>query len=261
MNIINELNLKRKSIELRSEISVISDYKNMTIIRGLHHSDEVYIEIDEQLNILREELLLMYFPNILSMAKRYKLDMNILFTTGVIALYKALDNFDLSKDVKFSTYLIWHLKNAFRMEYTKLSDIYIPLNFRELLVKYKKVKSSEGFNFDEFVESECKKFPTWDIENTKARLLQYENYNNEEVKDYHDVTEEVEIADDLSGIWIQVERLVGEKYTKIIKMYYEGKSFVEIAEQFGVSKQRVNSMFWNSIKKIQNNKKLFANFV
>jgi predicted DNA-binding protein YlxM (UPF0122 family) len=44
-------------------------------------------------------------------------------------------------------------------------------------------------------------------------------------------------------------------------MYYEGKSFVEIAEEFGVSKQRVNSMFWNSIKKIQNNKKLFANFV
>ena len=70
---------KRKSIELRSEISVISDYKNMTIIRGLHHSDEVYIEIDKQLNLLREELLLMYFPNILSMAKRYKLDMNILF--------------------------------------------------------------------------------------------------------------------------------------------------------------------------------------
>ena len=261
MNIINELNLKRKSIELRSEISVISDYKNMTIIRGLYHSNEVYIEIDKQLNLLREELLLMYFPNILSMAKRYKLDMNILFTTGVIALYKALDNFDISKNVKFSTYLIWHLKNSFRMEYTKLSDIYIPLNFRELLVKYKKVKSSEGFNFDEFVENECKKFPTWDVENTKSRLLQYENYNNEEIKEYHAVTEEVEITEDLSGIWIQVERLVGEKYTKIIKMYYEGKSFVEIAEEFGVSKQRVNSMFWNSIKKIQNNKKLFANFV
>ena len=92
-------------------------------------------------------------------------------------------------------------------------------------------------------------------------VIGYENYNNEEIKDYHAVTEEIEIADDLSGIWIQVERLVGEKYTKIIKMYYEGKSFVEIAEEFGVSKQRVNSMFWNSIKKIQNNKKLFANFV
>ena len=89
-------------MELRSEISVISDYKNMTIIRGLYHSDEVYIEIDNQLNLLREELLLMYFPNILSMAKRYKLDMNILFTTGVIALYKALDSFDLSKNIKFS---------------------------------------------------------------------------------------------------------------------------------------------------------------
>ena len=65
-------------MEIRSEISVISDYKNMSIIRGLYHSNEVYIEIDEQLNLLREELLLMYFQNILSMAKRYKLDMNIL---------------------------------------------------------------------------------------------------------------------------------------------------------------------------------------
>ena len=82
-----------------SKLKVLSEKEKMELLRKAHNGDRK----------AREELINGNLRLVLSVVQRFVNrgeDMDDLFQVGVIGLIKAIDNFNLDLDVRFSTYAV-----------------------------------------------------------------------------------------------------------------------------------------------------------
>ena len=239
---VNQLTKLRHSTIQRSDIEIIKEYK-------LNPTQE-----------LKQELLVIHFPLVLHTGYGYKIESNECLSIGSIALLKTLEEFNISESILFSTALTYELRKEFRREIGIHSDIYLPIEFKRVLSKFKKVKDSYNFNIDEFVKDACKSQPTWNFENTKNRLIEYSEYAR--VGDISIVQIEskpIEI-NEYKGFSDVVEQIVGSKYMKVMIKYYNGYTFDEIGLEMGFSKQRASTVHKIALGKLQNSKRLFKKY-
>jgi RNA polymerase primary sigma factor len=84
---------------------------------------------------------------VISIARRYEgrsqLTLLDLVQEGSFGLFKAIDRFDPTKDLKFSTYATWWIRQTIhRGVYDRGSTIRIPVHAREIIFKIKRVRRS-----------------------------------------------------------------------------------------------------------------------
>ena len=235
---------------------------------GNNEMNELFNDYHNGLKSAKEKLVKGNLRLVLSILQKYQNrcdNMDDLFQIGTIGLIKAIDNFDLSFGVRFSTYAVFMIEgeikryirdnNQVRISRTVKELSYKIINFKEeYLKKYYKYPSNEllceTFNITPYdlniaVSSLSDPVSIFDpIYNdggdTILLLDQLEDKTNPNINDYLSLKEAL--------------LKIKERERKIItKRYIMGLSQAEIASQLNISQaqvSRIENSALNSIKKL-----------
>lgn len=216
----------------------------------------------------REEFIVGNMRLVLSIIKRFSAkakSSDDLFQAGCIGLIKAMDNFDLSVGVKFSTYavpmIIGEIKrllregNSLRISRSIRDTAYQVLKTRgelerrdeeaslERIAEEMKVKLSEVvYALDAISDSVSLYEPVYNKEGDE--LLLVDQLGDEKNTD-ESWTENVALFTAIDGL--------KEREKKIIELrYFEGKTQTEISDEIGISQAQVSRLEKTALSQIKN---------
>ncbi|MBQ8196609.1 MAG: sigma-70 family RNA polymerase sigma factor [Clostridia bacterium] len=216
----------------------------------------------------REEFTVANMRLVLSVIKRFwakKVNSDDVFQAGCIGLIKAIDNFDLSFNVKFSTYavpmIIGEIKrflrdgNSLRVARSIRDTAYLALKTRTELEKrdedasLERIASEMHIALAEVVyalDAISDTVSLFDPVYNKAgdTLMLMDQLGDEKNTDER-WTERVALENALSTL--------GKREKKIIYLrYYEGKTQTEISKEVGISQAQVSRLEKNALSGIKN---------
>ena len=188
-----------------------------------------------------------------------------LFQVGCVGLIKAIDNFDLSQNVQFSTYAVPMIVGEVKRYLRDNNSIRVSRSVRDLA--YKAIQFKEHYN------KEHGKEPTIEM---IAKELGVEKediaFSFDAIQDpvslqepvYNDGAENIYIMDQVKDskntdeFWAermtiaQAMQKLNEKEKMIInKRFFEGRTQMEVADEIGISQAQVSRLEKNAIDRIK----------
>ncbi len=214
----------------------------------------------------KEELINGNLKLVLSILKKYnnRDNMDDLFQVGCIGLIKAIDNFDLSHEVKFSTYAVPMIlgeirrylrdNSSLRISRSIKDNAYKVLKAREELTNLlgREPKLSEITKKLDMEEKEVIEA----IDSMKDTISMFEPiYNDggdtiylsdqlEDNKDYYD-------NDTKIALYEALKKLKTKEQYILLERYITGKTQLELASEIGISQAQISRLEKNSIEKIK----------
>lgn len=207
---------------------------------------------------------------VLSILKKYQNrcdNMDDLFQIGCIGLMKAIDNFDLSKNVRFSTYAVPLILGEIRRYLRDNSNIRISRSIKDLAYKILKIKEEHflttGYELNNLTVAKKLGVSEIDViialDAMKDPVSMFEPiYNNG--GDTIFLEDQLESKKEKSSNWDNVISLIDaienlkDKEKRIIKeRFLIGKTQMEIAEEIGISQAQVSRLEKGGIKNIKKN--------
>ena len=192
-----------------------------------------------------------------------------LFQVGCVGLIKAIDNFDLSQNVQFSTYAVPMIIGEVKRYLRDNNSIRVSRSVRDLA--YKVIQMKERYL------KEKGKEPTID------EIAKELNVEREEISFcmdaiqspvslqepiYNDGTENIYIIDQIKDnkntdeLWAEnmtikgaLEKLNEKERTIVSKRFFDGRTQMEVAEEIGISQaqvSRIEKSAINHIKRLYN---------
>lgn len=229
---------------------------------------ELFIKIKEGDNEAREEFIKGNLRLVLSVIKRfYGRDENPddLFQIGCIGLIKAIDNFDLSQNVQFSTYavpmIIGEVKrylrdnNSIRVSRSIRDLAYKAMQFKERYTKEKgKEPTIEEIAKEFEVEKEEIAFCFDAIQDPIS--LQEPIYNDGNESIY--ILDQVKDTKNTDELWAEkitvanaMQKLNDKEKLIINKRFFDSKTQMEVAEEIGISQAQVSRLEKSAIDNIK----------
>lgn len=215
----------------------------------------------------KEELIQGNLKLVLSILKKYNNrtdNMDDLFQVGCIGLIKAIDNFDLSHEVKFSTYAVPMILGEIRRYLRDNSSIRISRSTKDIAYKALKVKEdltnqlgrepsiseiSKELNLSEIEVRDA-------IDSMKETISMFEPiYNDggdtiylsdqlEDKKDKYDNDTKIALKDAINHLK-EKERYI------LLSRYIVGKTQLELAEEIGISQAQISRLEKSGIENIK----------
>lgn len=188
-----------------------------------------------------------------------------LFQVGCVGLIKAIDNFDLSQNVQFSTYavpmIIGEVKrylrdnNSIRVSRSVRDLAYKAIQFKERYTKeYGKEPRIEEIAKELGVEKETVSFSLDAIQDPVS--LQEPIYNDGAESIY--IMDQVKDSKNTDEVWAErmtisgaLERLNEKEKMIIIKRFFDGRTQMEVAEEIGISQAQVSRLEKTAISHIK----------
>ncbi|MDO5146821.1 MAG: RNA polymerase sporulation sigma factor SigG [Eubacteriales bacterium] len=189
-----------------------------------------------------------------------------LFQVGCIGLMKAIDNFDRSLDVKFSTYAVPMILGEVRRYLRDNNSLRVSRSLRD--TAYKAIYAKEQL------------VKTMDREPTIEEISREINLPEEEIiyaldaiatpvslfePVYQDGSDALFLMDQVCDkkskeeSWVEhlalqeaMHQLTGREYHIIKKRFYEGKTQTEVADEISISQAQVSRLEKNALKSIRN---------
>ncbi len=204
---------------------------------------------------------------VLSVIKRFwakKVNLDDVFQAGCIGLIKAIDNFDLKFNVKFSTYavpmIVGEIKkfirdgNSLRVARSIRDTAYLALKARSELEKRDEEPTVENIA-KELSLAVCDVTYALDaISDTISLFEPVYSKNGDElllIDQLGDEKNTDEVWTENCAIATAIERL-DERERNIIKLrYFEGKTQTEISAEVGISQAQVSRLEKNALKEIK----------
>jgi RNA polymerase sporulation-specific sigma factor len=216
----------------------------------------------------REELISGNLRLVLSVIQRFGNrgePVDDLFQVGCVGLIKAIDNFDTSHDVKFSTYAVPMIIGEIRRYLRDNSSIRVSRSMRDTAYKVLQVK--------EKLMAEKQREPTMD-EIAKALEIKREDvvFALDAITDpvslyepvYSDggdaicVMDQVKDTKNTDENWLEHIALgeavskLGDRERHVLAMrFYDGKTQMEVASEIGISQAQVSRLEKNAISQIR----------
>ena len=205
---------------------------------------------------------------VLSILKRYqnKCDnLDDLFQIGVVGLIKAVDNFDLSFNVRFSTYAVFMIEGEIKRYIRDNNQVRISRSIKELAYQIINYKEECMHNNNVYPSNEeiCKKFniTDYDLYVTLSSLGEpmsiFEPIYNDGGDTIYllDQLEDASIKDldKLLSLREAIDKIKDKERTIIMRRYFYGMSQSEIASELKISQaqvSRIENNALNSIKKL-----------
>ena len=254
-------------------------YYNKVDICGVNTSTLKVLSDDEKRDLLlkvrdgdtdaRQELIYGNLRLVLSIVQRFtgrKENLDDLFQVGCIGLCKAVDNFNVELDVKFSTYAVPMIIGEIRRYLRDNNSIRISRSVRDLA--YKALQAREELtkekNEEPTVEEiamrlgEKKETVVYALEAIVEPISIYEPVFTEGGDSIY-VLDQISDTSSSDEIWLEnivlreAIRHLSERERKIIYMrYYMNKTQMEIAEEIGISQAQVSRLEKAALKQMKN---------
>lgn len=248
------------------------------IISGINTSKLTVLKESEKIELLREiqrtgskkardKLINGNLRLVLSVIQRFAgrgEDIDDLFQIGVIGLIKAINNFDLSKEVRFSTYCVPMISGELRRFLRDYNHIKVSRSLRDLAYKAMQAK--------EQLTAERQKEPTMDeiakridakrsdvvlaLESVTDPVSLYEPvysdagdtlYVLDQISDQNSVDswlDEIALRDAIKALQPREKRIL---YLR----FFQGKTQVEVAQEIGISQAQVSRLEKGALNQIK----------
>lgn len=241
-----------------SQIKVLTDEEKNELFKRYQNGDEK----------AREELACGNLKLVLSILKRYQNrcdNMDDLFQIGCVGLMKAIDNFDLSHGVKFSTYAVPLILGEIRRYLRDNSNLRISRSIKDLA--YKILKTKEEYFMErgkELSNEEVAK--TLGVDETDVIIALDAMKDPVSMFDpiYNDggdtiyLEDQIESKKEKASSWdafISLKNAINnlkEKERRIItERFLIGKTQMEIAEEIGISQAQVSRLEKGGIEELK----------
>ena len=241
-----------------STLKVLSDEEKRTLLLKIKEGDVT----------ARQELIYGNLRLVLSIVQRFtsrKENLDDLFQVGCIGLCKAVDNFNVELDVKFSTYAVPMIIGEIRRYLRDNNSIRISRSVRDLA--YKALQAREELtkekNEEPTVEEiakrlgEKKETVVHALEAIVEPISLYEPVFTEGGDSIY-VLDQISDSSSSDEIWLEnivlreaISRL-SERERKIIYMrYYMNKTQMEIAAEIGISQAQVSRLEKSALKQMK----------
>ena len=188
-----------------------------------------------------------------------------LFQIGCIGLIKAIDNFDLSQNVQFSTYAVPMIIGEIRRYLRDNNSIRVSRSVRDLA--YKAIQYKERFNKekgrDPSIEEVAKELGV-EKEEIAFSFDAIQDPISLQEPVYNDGTESIYVMDQVKDIknsdenWADnmtikaaLKRLNDKEKMIIMKRYFDGRTQMEVAEEIGISQAQVSRLEKNALNNIK----------
>lgn len=251
---------------------------NKVVIAGINTSELTVLKEDEKIKLLKEiretgskdardRLIKGNLRLVLSVIQRFTgrgEDIDDLFQIGVIGLMKAIDNFDLTKEVRFSTYCVPMISGELRRYLRDSSHVKVSRSLRDLA--YKALQSKERLT------SNLQREPTMDeiaadigekrsdvviaLESISDPVSLYEPVYSDsddalfimdQISDKNDVESrmnELTIRDAINQL--------GQRERNILYLrFFRGRTQTEVAKEIGISQAQVSRLEKSAIRSIK----------
>lgn len=235
------------------------------------------LSLDEQLDLFKkyqngdltakEELINGNLKLVLSVLKNFTfraIDLDDLFQVGVVGLIKAIDNFDLSHEVRFSTYAVPMILGEIKRYLRDNSSLRVSRSIKDLAYKALKVKDELTFKNNKepavFEIALELGLPEWEVAHALNSLKDTVSMSEPIYSDGGDV---IYLADQLSndeGVYdLETKIALRNALTKIkdkekyiiIQRYMIGRTQTELAEEIGISQAQISRLEKNGLSKIK----------
>ena len=230
--------------------------------------DELLKEIKKGNQEARERFINGNLRLVLSVIKRFYgrgENADDLFQVGCVGLIKAMDNFDITQNVQFSTYAVPMIMGEVRRYLRDNNPIRVSrsirdLAYRTLAIKERMLKEN---NKEPSIEEIAKEIGV-EKEDIIFSLDAIQEPISLQEPVYGDGTENLYILDQVSDIkntdekWaenitiLEAMKKLNDKEKMIInKRYFQGKTQVEVADEIGISQAQVSRLEKNAINHIR----------
>ena len=241
-----------------SDLKVMNEEEKMTLLREYKQTGS---------KAVRDKLIQGNLRLVLSIVQRFAgrgEDADDLFQIGVIGLMKAINNFDMSKEVRFSTYCVPMIAGELRRHLRDHGQIRVSRSLRDLA--YKAIQARDRLTHALGREPDMDEIaaevgmPRADItialESISDPISLYEPV-------YSDSGDTLYVMDQLSDhesdeSWIaqfsirDAIRALGDREKTILRLrYYQGRTQTEVAREIGISQAQVSRLEKNAIARIR----------
>ena len=251
---------------------------NKVEICGINTSSLKVLNDDEKRELLikskngdkkaREELIDGNLRLVLSIIQRFtsrRENLDDLFQVGCIGLIKAIDNFNIDLDVKFSTYAVPMIIGEIRRYLRDNNSIRVSRSVRDLAYRALQVKEeiTNDVGYEPTIEQiaaklgEKKRDIVSALEAITEPISLYEPIFNDS-GDSIFIMDQISDASSSDEIWIEDIALkeaiknLNEREKKIIDMrFYAGKTQSEIAKEIGISQAQVSRLEKSALERIK----------
>lgn len=243
-----------------STLPKLSHKESIELLNRIHAGDK----------LAREEFLMANMRLVLSIVQRFggkKESVDDIFQVGFIGLIKAMENFDTSLNLRFSTYAVPMIIGEIRRFLRDSSAVRVSRSIRD--TAYKVLQTRQQIETDSNSEASLD-----DIAAAMNIPVSDVVYAMDAISDpvslfdpvYHDGNETVMIMDQISDVknsdekWItgvsisEAMTKLSERERKILLLrFYEGKTQIEVSEEIGISQAQVSRLEKNTISLLKKN--------
>lgn len=232
-------------------------------------NEELMIKLKAGDKAAREKFIIGNMRLVLSLVKRFwakNANADDVFQAGCVGLIKAIDNFDLSVGVKFSTYAVPMIVGEIKRYLRDGNSLRVSRSIRDTAYRVLKVRES--------IESRDEEATIEKIAEEMQVAVGEVVYALDAISDpvslydpvYNKAGDTLLLMDQLSDeknndeVWTEHVALseamdkLGERERKILFLrYYEGKTQTEISEEVGISQAQVSRLEKNALNNIRLN--------
>ncbi len=252
---------------------------NRVVISGVNTSSLPKLKNDEVMELLkqvkagdefaRDKFVVANLRLVLSVVQRFsghsdKAD--DMFQVGCVGLLKAIDNFDSSLNVKFSTYAVPMIVGEIRRYLRDNNSVRVSRSIRD--VAYRALQAKEQYIKEHNAEPTLEQIammidlPLKDvtfaldaISETISLNEPIYNDGNETIRIMDQIADDKNCDDDILEKLSLVDAIknLSEREKEILLMrYYVGKTQMEVSEEVGISQAQVSRLEKNALKAIKN---------
>ncbi len=216
----------------------------------------------------RDEFAYANMRLVLSVVQRFtasKDNMDDIFQVGCVGLMKAIDNFDVSLNVKFSTYAVPMIVGEIKRFLRDNNSIRVSRSLRD--IAYRALKAREELSKDRVDEpriEEIAKLIDVRVKDVAIALDAISSPISLGDPVYNDGDDTIYLMDQVSDsknseeIWLEninlkeaLQKLNPREKEIVLLRYYIGKTQMEVSEQVGISQAQVSRLEKTAIEQIK----------
>lgn len=229
-------------------------------------SQELMAMIKQGDESAREKFIYSNMKLVLSICQYFidrKENLDDIFQIGCVGLIKAIDNFNIKLNVKFSTYAVPMIRGEIKRYLRDNSLVRVSRSLRD--IAYQALKSRDKLtkeNQEEPSVEQIAKDTGIDIKEIVCALDAISDIVSLDEPIYNDGEDAIVISDQLKDESLtsdydkldikQALDMLNKREREILLLrYYEGKTQIEISEEIGISQAQVSRLEKNAIKNMK----------